>query len=120
VNERDKNAQPELAHSNPGTTWQPCIDGVNMLFGFTGLSSDAQWTSDRGLSFGLRVAKGNALADAWVDEAYSSWCDDVPVALACGQSEDDAKKRLQKESLKDVAPELSAADVKAFCYLWRS
>jgi hypothetical protein len=119
-NERDPNARTELAAANPGTTWQPCMDGVNMLFGFTGLSSDASWTSDRGVAFGRRAGKGQKLADSWVDEAYSHWCDDVPVAMSCGRSEDDARRRLKNESLKNIAPRLRAADIRSFSYIWRS
>jgi Family of unknown function (DUF6345) len=119
-NERDQNARANLAESNPERTWRRCFDGVNMLFGFTGLSSDASWTADRGLSFGYRAGRGEALANSWVDEAYSYWVNDVPVALACGQSEADADRRLKKESLKAVGQRLRAGNIGGFKWLWRS
>jgi hypothetical protein len=119
-NERDQNAMTQLAEANPQRTWGRCFDGVNMLFGFTGLSSDASWTSDRGLSFGYRAGRGEALADSWLDEAYSYWVDDVPVAVACGRSEDDADRRLKRESLKAVGQRLRSGDIGGYKWMWRS
>jgi hypothetical protein len=120
VNERDQNARAELAEADPGTTWKRCFDGVHMLFGFTGLSSDAYWTQDRGKSFGQRAGRGELLADSWIDEAYSWWTDDAPVALACGRSDADATARLNSESLAAVAPPLNFPDATNFAYMWRA
>jgi hypothetical protein len=119
VNERDQNARSELAEANPGSIWQRCFDGVHMLFGFTGLSSDAFWTRHRGKSFGQRAGRGEILADSWVDEAYSWWTDDVPVAMACGRTENEADARLSTESLAAIASPLRFPDVKSFAYMWR-
>ena len=120
LNERDQEARTKLAEANPARTWEPCFNGVNMLFGFSGLSSDAAWTSDRGAKFGLNVGRGDALTDSWLDGAYSYWVDDVPVALACGRSEKDAAQRLKSESLAAVAPSLPANNIKGYAHMWRS
>jgi len=124
-NERDKtqadhDTRSNLAESNPVRTWQRCFDGITMLFGFTGLSSDASWTSGRGTSFGHRAGRGEALGDSWIDEAYAWWTDDVPVAFACGTTPGDARKRVNGESLKRVGPRLREKDVGGFDWIWRS
>ena len=118
-NERDQGARFQLANATPASVWARCFDGVNMLFGFTGLSSDGSWTSDRGARFGHHVGSGEKLADTWVDEAHSYWEDDAPVALACGRSEKDATQRLHGESLKAVAQSLRPAEIKSFAWMWR-
>jgi Family of unknown function (DUF6345) len=109
----------KVAEATPDRTWGRCFDGVHLLFGFTGLCSDGGWTSERGASFGRRVGKGEPLADSWLDEAHSSKEDDVPVALACGRSPDDAMRRLTSESLAAVAQQLRAPDIGGFAYIWR-
>jgi hypothetical protein len=118
-NERDVETKRQLAESNPALTWGRCFDGVHMLFGFTGLASDAGWTAQRGASFGQRAAKGEALAESWLDEAYSYWVDDIPVVLACGRSEKESAERLKSESLAGIAPTLHGPDIGAFAYLSR-
>jgi Family of unknown function (DUF6345) len=121
--EQFKDRTDQLADAHPDSTWRWCLDGVNMLFGFTGLCSDAGWTAQRGSSFGQRVGRGEALADSWIDEAYSwSWRgpDDVPVVLACGRSGTDSEQRLMTESLAAVAPTLRASEIGGFTYMWRS
>jgi len=110
----------ELAEARPDRTWGWCLDGVHMLFGFTGLSSDAWWTAWRGKSFGQRVGMGETLADSWLDEAYSHAADDAPVVLACGRSGEDSDQRLMTESLAAVAPTLRASEIGAYTYMWRS
>lgn len=110
----------QLAEARPDRTWRWCLDGVNMLFGFTGLCSDAGWTAQRGSSFGQRVGRGEAMADSWIDEAYSWLADDAPVVLACGRSGKDSEQRLMTESLAAVAPTIRAAEIGGFTYMWRS
>src|SRR5262245_51095062 len=121
VNERDQNARAQLAETIPGQCWGRCYDGVHMLFGFTGLSSDAAWTSDRGASFGRRAGRGDALGDSWLDEAYSYWVDDVPVVTAFAQSPKEADQRLKSESVKNpgAAP---TRPIRSFVFssMWRS
>ncbi len=105
----------------PGETWGPCYAGVHMIFGFTGLSSDATWTRERGIAFGKRAGRGEALADSWLDEAYSSWEDDVPVVTAFAQSAQELDQRLKSESLKAVV-QPSGAPMRGYTFssMWRS
>lgn len=117
---QDPHRATELRHASPGNTWQRCFAGVHIIFGFTGLSSDAEWTSTRGARFGRRAGAGEALADSWLDEAYSYWCDDAPVALAWGRSGDDARRRLNAESVAHPEPTLAPADIEAAHFAWRS
>ena len=121
VNERDMNAKAQLAETTPGQTWGRCYDGVHMLFGFTGLSSDASWTSKRGASFGLRVGRGEAMAESWIDEAYSHWVDDAPVVTAFGQSPKEVDQRLRSESLKNPGS-APTRPISGYVYstMWRS
>jgi hypothetical protein len=108
-----------FASCDPALTWHRCFDGINMIFGFTGLSSDADWTSTRGFSFGRRAGRGEAMGDAWIDEAYSWACDDAPVALACGVSQDDALKRVNGETLKKPARSLRRWQTGGYKWIWR-
>ncbi len=123
-NEKKLGQFPDLAmqlrDANPGSTWTRCFAGVHIIFGFTGLSSDASWTSDRGARFGRRAGAGEDLAESWLDEAYSYWCDDAPAAVAWGRSADDARRRLKAESLAQPEPTLTPADVAAAHTMWRS
>ena len=91
-----------------------------MLFGFTGLSSDASWTSDRGKSFGHRVGRGETMAESWLDEALSYFCHDAPVVMACGRSGKEAEDRLKTESLKAIGPRLRAPDIGGYAWWWRA
>jgi hypothetical protein len=109
-----------LSETHPGRTWARCFGGVHIMFGFTGLSSDARWTSNRGKMFGRWAAAGDALAEAWLEEAHSSVCDDAPVAAAWGRSEADAMRRLKGESLADPEETLARADVRGAAAIWRS
>jgi len=119
-NERDADTRAVLAASHPQLTWGRCMDGANMLFGFTGLSSDASWTAERGLSFGYRAGRGEALAESWIDEAYSHWLDDAPVAMTVGRSADDALRRIKSESVKSPGAKLRAADIDSYRWMWRN
>jgi hypothetical protein len=110
----------QLRHATPKGTWTDCCAGVHIIFGFTGTSSDAWWTRDRGMRFGGRAGLGEALAESWLDEAYSHWCDDAPVAVAWGRSLKDADRRLTAESLSHPEPTLARADVGACYWMWRN
>jgi hypothetical protein len=70
--------------------------------------------------FGRWAAAGDALAEAWLEEAHSSVCDDAPVAAAWGRSEADAMRRLKGESLADPEETLARADVRGAAAIWRS
>ena len=110
----------QLRDANPANTWTRCFGGVHIIFGFTALSSDAWWTRKRGKSFGRRAGAGEPLAESWLDEAYSSVCDDAPVALAWGRFEGEARRRLKAETLAHPEVTLAPAEVKWACHMWRS
>jgi hypothetical protein len=124
VNEKKLGQDPDRANqlrdAMPDTTWRRCFGGVHILFGFTGLSSDAFWTDGRGTRFGKRAGAGEPLADSWLDEAYSSACDDAPVAVAWGRSADDSRRRLYRESLANPEPTLTPAEITHATQAWRS
>lgn len=124
VNEKKIGQDPDrafqLQDSMPGITWRPCFGGVHMLLGFTGLSSDAGWTADRGARFGKQAGAGERLAESWLDEAHSSVCDDAPVAVAWGRSGDDSRRRLFAESLSRPEPTLTSAEVTHATQTWRA
>jgi hypothetical protein len=123
-NETVQDVMLKLAEARPGETWGRCYDGVHMLFGFTGLSSDAAWTSDRGQAFGLRAGRGEPLAESWIDEAYN-WVVldgvDVPVVTAFGQSPAETEQRLKSESLKNPGA-AATRPIRSFYFMsiWRS
>lgn len=108
----------QLGEAHPAHTWTRCFGGVHIIFGFTGRSSDAGSTSTRGAAFGRRAAAGEPLAESWLDEAYSSGCDDAPVALAWGRSEEDAMRRLKAESLASPEPTLSPNEIGGAAIIW--
>jgi Family of unknown function (DUF6345) len=124
-NEENIGADPDrfaqLRDALPGTTWTRCFAGVHIIFGFTGLSSDAWWTRNRGARFGRRAGAGEALAESWLEEAHdwSRGDNDAPVALAWGRSEDDARRRLTAESLSRPEPTLAPGDIQAAHWMWR-
>jgi hypothetical protein len=120
-NERNQEARTKLAESDPGQTWGRCYAGVQMLFGFTGLSSDAAWTCQRGTSFGIRAGRGEPLADTWLEEAYSYWVDDVPVVTAFGETPSETDQRVKSETLangKQSATNQPGGHV--YTTIWRS
>jgi hypothetical protein len=122
VNEKNlANAQRanELRDATPGGTWTPCWAGVHIIFGFTGESSDAWWTRDRGARFGGRAGRGDALAESWLDEAHSHVCDDAPVVVAWGRSPKDADRRLNAESLSRPEPTLAPSELGGCSWMWR-
>lgn len=82
-----------------GSTWFKSARGVHMIFGFVGNGHDAWWTRNMGKNFGNRARKGNKLGNAWLDTAYSWWCDDNPIVIAFGQTESEAKSRRDHESI---------------------
>lgn len=79
--------------------WFPPAHGVHMIFGFIGNSTDGWWTRNVGKDFGKKAAKGNKLANAWLDSAYSWWCDDFPIAIAYGSTQNEAINRRENETV---------------------
>lgn len=104
---------------NPQYKWHHCFYGLHIVIGFTGLCSDASWTGDRGYRFGRRAGAGAKLADAWLDEAYSYWCDDNPVAMACGVDASDAKNRVFNERITTGEPGVIHDTITYYWWRWR-
>jgi hypothetical protein len=105
---------------NPAKMWHHAFHGLNMVLGFTGYSSDAWWTNLRGSAFGRRAGTGDKLASAWVDEAYSYWVGDKPVALACGHNEADAANRLRFDRVTAPFMKIPHDKIGGYAWIWRS
>jgi Family of unknown function (DUF6345) len=105
---------------DPEKMWRHAFHGLNMVLGFTGDASDSWWVSDRGWNFGRRAGAGDKLADAWIDEAYSHWQGDSPVALACGRTEADASNRLNFDRVTAPFAKIPYDQIGAFAWKWRS
>jgi hypothetical protein len=104
---------------NPQKLWHHAFDGLNMVFGFTGYSSDAWWTDLRGAAFGRRAGAGQKLTEAWLDEAYSWWVGDKAVALACGHNEADATHRLRFDRVTAPFVKIPHDKIGAYAWEWR-
>lgn len=85
--------------SHISAVWFPPAHGVHMIFGFIGNSTDSWWTRNVGKNFGKAAAKGNKLANAWLDAAYSFWANDDAIAIAFGSTESEAKNRRDNETV---------------------
>lgn len=104
---------------DPHNKWHHCFHGMHMVLGFTGSASDSWWTDDRGWDFGRRAGAGAKLSDAWLDEAYSWWCDDNPVAMACGRNADDARNRVFNERINSYYGDIPHDQVRWYWWRWR-
>jgi hypothetical protein len=80
-------------------TWDQTFQRLHGVFGFDDLVSDSWWTGGRGYGFGRRAGNNEKLANSWLDECYSYWCDDNPVAMFAGRNQSDAINRLNNERL---------------------
>lgn len=105
---------------DPHNKWHHCFRGLHMVLGFTGGCSDSSWTEDRGWDFGRRAGAGAKLSDAWLDEAYSDWCDDNPVAMACGRNADDARNRVFNERITSHYSSIPHREIRYYWWRWRS
>lgn len=101
-------------------TWHGAFHGLRMIFGFTDLVSDSWWTDARGHGFGRRAGNRERLSDAWLDECYSFWCDDNPVAMAAGRSTADAINRRDNERLGAGFGDIPNNEIGAYAWRWRS
>ena len=115
----DKSHQMNL-DVNPAKMWHHAFHGLNMVFGFTGTSTDSWWIGDRGFDFGRRAGKGDKLESAWTDEAYSYWTGDSPVALACGRNEADAANRLRFDRATAPFASIPHDQIGGYAWMWRS
>ncbi len=101
-------------------TWQGTFQGLHQVFGFTDLVSDSWWSSGRGYDFGRRAGNNDVLSIAWLDECYSFWLDDNPVAMAAGRSQADAINRLDNERISSGFGDIPNNEITWFEWRWRS
>jgi len=82
--------------------------------------SDSWWTGRRGFNFGRRAGNNDVLSKAWLDEAYSFWLDDSPVAMAAGVNAADAINRLHNERVFSGFSDIPNNQITWFQWMWRS
>jgi Family of unknown function (DUF6345) len=100
--------------------WSGTFQRLHQIFAFTDLVSDSWWTGGRGYGFGRRAGDNEVLSDAWLDECYSFWLDDNPVAMAAGRSQADAINRLDNERVFSGFDDIPRNQVAWFQWKWRS
>ena len=101
-------------------TWHGTFRGLRMIFAFTDLVSDSWWTGGRGYAFGRRAGNNERLTNAWLDESYSFWADDNPVAMAAGRSQADAINRRDNERLNGGFGDIPHNEITYYAWKWRS
>jgi hypothetical protein len=79
--------------------WGGPMQGVHLVMGYIGDSVDSWWTDDLGEDFADDANDGDALAKAWCDNAYSFWTGDKSIAIAAGETREDAINRRENENL---------------------
>lgn len=99
------------------STWDQSFKGLRMIFGFKGTAHDSWWMNDRGEDFGNDAGSGHKLSYAWLDAAYSWWCEDYPVALAAGKDRNDAINRRENETISWLYYDIPSANW--FAWKWR-
>src|SRR5215207_2132337 len=100
--------------------WQNTFQGMHQIFAFTDLVSDSWWTDGRGYGFGRRAGNNEVLSNAWLDECYSFWADDNPVAMAAGRTPADAANRLNNERVFSGFGDIPNNQITWFSWKWRS
>lgn len=85
--------------SHLAAVWFGPAHGVHMIFGFVGNGHDSWWTGGVGGDFGERAGRGDRLGGAWLDSAYSFWLDDNPIAIAFGDTREEAINRRDNETI---------------------
>jgi hypothetical protein len=90
--------------------------GVHMVFGFIMDGHDSWWNSSLGSDFGDDAGSGHALANCWLDHAYSWWLDDNPIAIAAGATQSEAINRREYESVNWFSWPVSATNWLAWKY----
>jgi hypothetical protein len=99
------------------STWRNTFQGMHQVFGFTDLVSD---TPSRGYAFGRRAGNNEVLSTAWLDEGYSWWYTDYPVAMAAGRNQADACNRLDNERVGSSFDDVPNSQIGWFQWKWRS
>jgi hypothetical protein len=60
------------------------------------------------------------LSAAWLDESYSWWLDDNPVAMVAGRTQSDAINRLNNERVFSGFDDIPNNQITWFQWKWRS
>ena len=102
------------------SVWHNTFQRLHMIFAFTDLVSDSWWTGGRGYNFGRRAGNNEKLTNAWLDESYSFWADDNPVAMAAGRSQADAINRRDNERLNSNFDDIPNNEIAYYAWRWRS
>jgi hypothetical protein len=79
--------------------WGGPMQGIHIVCGYIGTSADSWWTDDLGEDFADDICDGDAIAESWVSRAYSFWTGDDSIAIAAGETRDDAINRRDNETL---------------------
>lgn len=101
-------------------TWHGTFRGLHQIFAFTDLVSDSWWTGGRGNAFGRRAGNNDILSNSWLDECYSYWADDNPVAMAAGRNQADAISRLNDERVFSGFGDIPNNEITWYQWKWRS
>lgn len=76
--------------------WSKPMQGIHLVFGSIG---DGSSDSNEGKAFADAICNGAALANAWLDTTYFPKRNKKPIAIAAGESRDDAINRRENETL---------------------
>ncbi len=79
--------------------WGGPMQGVHLVLGYIGDSTDSWWTDDLGGDFADDICGGEVICQSWVDRAYSWWVGDKSIAIAAGVDQGDAENRRENETL---------------------
>jgi len=84
-------------NNNQLASWFQSANGVHILMGFIGESVD---TDGYAADFASDILNGSTVAGAWVNDAYSWWDNDFPIAIAFGADGNESQSRLNNETLE--------------------
>lgn len=79
--------------------WGGPMQGTHIVCGYIGTAADAWWTRNLGRDFADDICGGDTIAGSWVSRAYSFWTGDHSIAIAAGETRDDAINRREHENL---------------------
>lgn len=76
--------------------WGSPMQGIHLVFGSIDTGSS---NSNEGKAFADAICNGAALANAWLDATYFPKNKKYPIAIAAGETQDDAVNRRENETL---------------------
>ncbi len=86
-----------------GSTWFGPTQGIHMLMAFVGTMNFGSWIGNYGSSFGFDVGSGSTMANAWLNDAANWWAGNTAIAIAMGDSQDQAQNRLVWEAVDQLS-----------------